>query len=110
MVAIRKPRDIQEKNSVLFSALSGGRDYAERPDFYVPYADEAALQAHHRAYKLDRFLQKYPQHSARAEEIALKNGDSQENLVYLPITGRQDWIAILDSKSNIVGFMKGDGF
>lgn len=109
-VAIRKPRDTQEKNSVLFSALGGGRDYAERPDFYIPYTDEAALQAHRRANKLDYFLQKYPQYSTEAEKIALKTGGSKETLVYLPITGRQDWIAVLNSKASIVGYMKGDGF
>jgi hypothetical protein len=110
IVAIRKPRDAHEKNQVLFSALSGGRDYAERPDFYIPYADDAALQAYSRSKKIESFLEKYPQHSLDAEKIALEIGDSKDNLSYIPIVGRQDWVAILHRKSGIVGYMKGDGF
>lgn len=109
-VAIRKPRDTMEKNSVLFSALGGGRDYAERPDFYIPYTDEAIAQAYHRAKKFKYFLEKHPSRLAEANSIALKINHPLESLVYIPITGRQDWIAILNNKGEIIGHMKGDGF
>ena len=31
-------------------------------------------------------------------------------LVYLPVVGRQDWVAVLDQQAQIQGFLKGDGF
>ncbi len=36
-VAIREPKDANEGQTVLFESLQGGRDYAERPEFYIPY-------------------------------------------------------------------------
>jgi hypothetical protein len=31
-------------------------------------------------------------------------------LRYLPIIARQDWIAVLNTKGEIVGYIQGDGF
>ncbi|MEO5659878.1 MAG: hypothetical protein ABIQ90_08790 [Polaromonas sp.] len=29
---------------------------------------------------------------------------------YLPVTGRQDWVAVLNAQGQIQGFLPGDGF
>ena len=29
---------------------------------------------------------------------------------YLPVMGRQDWVAVLDRQGQIQGFLRGDGF
>lgn len=110
VVAIRKPKDVAEKNMVLFSALNGGRDYGERPDFYIPYAGDAALQSLQKAVPLALFLERYPEHSEEAKKIAMASGVPPEKLVYLPVVGRQEWVAILNDKAAIIGFLKGDGF
>lgn len=110
VVAIRKPKDVAEKNRVMFSALNGGRDYGERPDFYIPYAGDAALQSLERAVPLADFLAKNPEHADEAQKIAAASGLPISGLVYLPVVGRQEWVAILNRRADIVGFLKGDGF
>jgi hypothetical protein len=109
-VAIRSPKDVKEKNTVLFDSLEGGRDYAERPDFYLPYTGEAALRALKRIKPIGPFLQKYPDQAAGAQLIATKLNLPINKLVYLPVIGRQDWIAVIDDRAMIAGFLKGDGF
>ena len=32
---IWSPKDYEEKESVLFASIQGGRDYAQRPEFYI---------------------------------------------------------------------------
>jgi hypothetical protein len=110
LVALRLPKDSQERNSVLFSALSGGADYGERPDFYLPFDDAAALKTLERAKAVKDFLKRYPQQQARMEEIAKRLNQPLEQLRYLPIKARKDWIAVLTPKGHIAEFVPGDGF
>ena len=44
-MALREPKDALERQKVLFESVQGGRDYAERPEFYLPYEGEAALKS-----------------------------------------------------------------
>lgn len=108
--AIREPKDLNEKNTVLFESIQGGRDYGERPDFYIPYEGAAALKILKRARPLEPFLQKYPLQRTSAQEFASKAGLRLELLLYLPVVARQEWVAILDDKGMVIGFLKGDGF
>ena len=109
-VAIREPKDAAERNKVLFESVQGGRDYAERPEFYLPYEGAAALKALQRAKPLAAFLDKQPSQRSAAAEMAASKGLDMAQLVYLPVVGRQDWVAVLDQKAQIQGFLKGDGF
>jgi hypothetical protein len=108
--AIREPKDSDEKNTVLFESIQGGRDYGERPNFYIPYEGAAALKSLKRARPLEAFLQKFPLQRVAAQGLADKAGLRMELLNYLPVVARQEWIALLDDKGMIVGFLKGDGF
>lgn len=109
-VAIRDPKDIEEKNKVMFDALQGGRDYAERAEFYLPYEGDAALKSLQRAKPLTVFLDKQPLQRSAAAGLATSKGLNMAQLVYLPVMGRQDWVAVLDQQGQIQGFLKGDGF
>mgnify|MGYP001554671676 CR=1 FL=1 len=109
-VAIRSPKDVKEKNKVLFESVEGGRDYAERPEFYLPYEGAAALKALQRAKPLAVFLDKQPSQRSAAADLAASKGLDMAQLVYLPVVGRQDWVAVLDQQAQIQGFLKGDGF
>ena len=109
-VALRRPESVEEKNAVLFEAIEGGRDYAERPEFYIPYEGDAALGSLRRAKPLDLFFQKYPDQKTAAEKIASDRGSNLAEWRYLPVVGRQDWVALLDSQGQIQGFLRGDGF
>lgn len=109
-VSIRPPKSEQERNDVLFEAVQGGRDYAQRPDFYIPYDGAAGLKALKRARPLSLFLEKYPPQQNAARSLAIDKGLDMGGLRYLPVVGRQDWIAVLDPQGQIVGFLSGDGF
>ena len=109
-VAIRPPASIEEKNKVMFDAVQGGRDYAERPEFYLPYEGEAALKSLNRAKPLAVFLQKQPSQEKVAREMVAEKRLDMAQLTYLPVVGRQDWVAVLDAQGQIQGFLKGDGF
>ena len=73
-VAIREPKDAEERQLVLFESLQGGRDYAERPEFYLPYEGAAALKSLQRAKPLAVFLQKQPDQHDAARKLALEKG------------------------------------
>lgn len=108
--AIREPKNSAEKETVMFESIRGGRDYGERPDFYIPYEGVAALKSLKRARSLETFLQKYPLQRPAAQDFASKAGLRLESVKYLPVIARQEWIAMLDDKGKVVGFLKGDGF
>ncbi|MES2951906.1 MAG: TfpX/TfpZ family type IV pilin accessory protein [Pseudomonadota bacterium] len=109
-VAIREPKDADERQTVLFESLQGGRDYAERPEFYLPYEGAAALKSLNRAKPLAVFLQKHPSQETAARTLAAQQGADMAQWLYLPVTARQDWVAVIDKQGQILGFLLGDGF
>lgn len=109
-VAVRAPRDEAERQNVMTQSVQGGRDYAELPDFYLPYEGAAALNALQRAKPLSVFLQKQPGQQAAAQALALAAKANLSQWLYLPVVARQDWVAVLDKQGLIQGFLKGDGF
>ena len=110
VVAIREPKDSKERDKVLFESVQGGPDYAERPEFYLPYEGAAALKSLLRAKPLAVFLQKRPEQQSSAKALAADKGADVAQWMYLPVVARQDWIAVLDKQGQILGFLKGDGF
>ena len=110
VVGIREPKDSKEREKVMFDAVEGGRDYAERPEFYVPYTAAAAAKALIKAKPLSVFLQKQPDQKIAATELASNKGADISQWLYLPVVARQDWVAVLDKQGQIQGFLKGDGF
>ena len=109
-VAIREPRDAQERQTVMFESVQGGRDYGERPEFYLPYEGAAALKSLERAKPLAVFLQKQLGQQDAARKLALEKGADMGQWQYLPVIARQDWVAVLDQQGQIQGFLRGDGF
>lgn len=110
VVAIRAPKNDEERNKVLSQSVAGGRDYAQRPEFYISHTGTDALKSLRRARPLAQFLQKYPDQKRAGEKLAhIKNADIAQ-LLYLPVVAREDWIAVLDKQGTIKGFLKGDGF
>lgn len=110
LVSIRAPKDENERQQVLAESVQGGRDYAERPDFYLPYDSAAEIRSVKRAKPISVFLQKYPLQNAAAQDMADKKHVVLDDLMYSPVVGRQDWVAVLNKQGRILGFLKGDGF
>jgi hypothetical protein len=109
-VALRDPKNKKERETVLFESLQGGRDFAERPEFYLPYEGANAQKSFGRAKPLADFLQKQPLQQVAATELAGKKGADIAQWMYLPVVAREDWVAVLDKQGQIQGFLKGDGF
>ena len=109
-VGIREPNSPQEREKVMFESVQGGRDYAQRPEFYLPYAGAASLKSLERAKPLASFLEKHPEQQPKARKLAVERQTDIAQWFYLPVVARQDWIAVLDKQGQIQGFLKGDGF
>lgn len=109
-VALRDPASSEERNRVMLESVQGGRDYAERPEFYLPYEGTNALKSLRLAKPLPSFLEKYPSQVDVASKLAGQKRANITDWVYLPVIARQDWVAVLDKQGQIQGFLKGDGF
>lgn len=109
-VAIREPVDSKERETVLFESLLGGRDYGERPNFYIPYGPESAKKLMARARPMDAFLANYPDQQPAFDAIATGLGVAPGMVKYVPVAARQSWVALVDPQGKIIGFLKGDGF
>lgn len=110
VVGTRTPKDSSERKEVLLDSLFGGRDYSQRPDFYVPYDADYQNKAIGRAQNINAFVARYPESSEEISRVLNKYGIALENAKYLPVLHKQEWIAILDPDGRILGFTPGDGF
>jgi len=110
VVGIRRPSDEQERRTVLLESVVGGRDFAERPTFYVPYEGSARLNALDRAKPLGSFLDKYPAQRMVATNLLSGKGLELSCCRYLPIVGRADWVGVLGKDGQLIGFLPGDGW
>lgn len=110
LVGTRKARDMVEYTEVLAESMKGGRDFAQRPDFYVAYDDSYALSAMQRARPVGIFLERFPERSDEISSVLLGAGASIDETLFLPVVHREDWIALIDKAGRILGFARGDGF
>jgi hypothetical protein len=97
-----------EREKVMFEAVQGGKDYGERPSFYTPYDVAQAAKAFAKAKPLADFFKKYPKKQADIDKLHIAASEGQFR--YLPIIARQDWVAVLNPKGEIVAYVQGDGF
>lgn len=110
VVGIRDPKSSEERKDVLLDSVFGGRDYSQRPEFYVPYDSAYQSKALARARPLKKFVDLYPETGAEAMDILKRAGLLLEEAVFLPVLHKQEWIAVLDKQAKIIGFLPGDGF
>jgi hypothetical protein len=109
-VGIRAPKDSKERRDVMLESVGGGRDYSQRPDFYLPYDTSYQSKALVRTKPLKSFLDRYPQVEKEAMAILNTNSIDIDAARFLPVIHKQDWVAVLDASARIVGFLPGDGF
>lgn len=109
-VGIRNVHNAQERNDVMLESALGGRDYSQRPEFYVPYDAAYQAKALARAKPLSMFTARYPAMAADAAALLGKHGVAVDEALFLPVVHRQDWVAVLNRSARILGFLPGDGF
>jgi hypothetical protein len=104
----------EEREKVMFESVQGGRDYGERPGFYVAYDAVQAIKTYAKARPLENLLKKLPTKQADIAKLqtlsAANTAASLAQWRYLPVLARQDWVAVLNEQGQIVGYVQGDGF
>lgn len=110
IVGIRDPLDPKERQDILFESVFGGRDYSQRPEFYVPYDGAYKEKSLKRSRPLKNFLEKYPEKAHEAARILKPQGLGVSEAVFLPVLHKQDWVAMLNKSGDVLGFLPGDGF
>jgi hypothetical protein len=100
----------EKRQKVMVESFQGGRDYGERPGFYVAYDAAQVPKTYAKAKPLENFLKKHPGKQAEIDKLQAQAGAEAKQLRYLPIMARQDWVAVLNTKGAIVGYVQGDGF
>ena len=108
-VGLREPT-IKEHNQVLFDSVAGGRDYSQRPEFYIPYDAAYGSKALARAKPLKAFTSHYPATANAAADMLTLRSVALDDASFLPVPYRQAWVAVLDKSGRILGFLPGDGF
>lgn len=109
-VGIRDPITSKERQDVMLESTFGGRDYSQRPEFYIPYGLAYLPKAMARAKPLESFLKQYPESSGEVADLLHKHDLAIGKAVFLPVLHKQEWIAVLDPSAKIIGFVAGDGF
>ena len=94
----------------MFESALGGRDFGERPEFYIAYEHEQALKALKRAKPLADFLKKQPLRQKEVEDLLREKNLQLSESSYLPVVSKQDWTTVLNKNGQIQGFVHGDGF
>lgn len=110
VVATRAPVSADERQTVMFESIQGGRDFGERPNFYIPYEGSTAAKSAERAKPLASFLQKHPTQLTAAKKLADRKQADVAKWLYVPIISRVDWVAVINIDGQIQGYLKGDGF
>jgi hypothetical protein len=110
LVGTRAPRDAREKSLILFEAMQGGRDFAQRPDFYLPYDDAYAPVVLSRSKSLVALVEMFPALNLEIEGILKQAGVPMSTAWYVPVVHRQNWVAIVDARAKILGYVRADTF
>lgn len=97
----------EEREKVMFESVQGGRDYGERPSFYAKYD---GIKAYEKAKPIGDFVKKHPARQDDLNKLVGSSAQAAAQWRYLPVIARQDWVAVLDAKGEIVGYLQGDGF
>ena len=110
LLGSRNPRGSDESNDALFMALKSGVDRAQRPLFWIPYADSIA-EVLARARPVSLLLQKRPEVAADISAALKALNLAEADTKFLPIMGRGgDWVVLINPKGELVHYVKTEGF
>lgn len=110
VVGIRAPLNPEEREKVLFESLMGRADYVQRIEFYIPYDDAYRKKVLERTRSVTTLLAAYSHLESDIKNMARQSNLAVDELVFLPVIHRQDWVVIMDGSARILGFLPGDGF
>lgn len=109
-VGTRKAHDGEEAFQSMTLGLAGVSP-AMRPDWWRPWSEaEGAIRA--KAQPVTALIARRPQDADVLHQAVQATGRKEEHLTYLPLTTRKvkEWVVLLDSDLNAVGYAPVDGF
>ena len=109
-VGTRRAANATEMMESVDLGLSGISS-AMRPGWWTPWDDQrSAMKA--RAKPLSELTARRPQDAQALRDAAKATGADPAALFYLPLTSRKvkEWVALLDTGMNVVGYAPVDGF
>lgn len=110
LVGLRDFASQEERIAITLESVQGGRDIGERPEFYKSYSEQMRKNSYILARPIEPFLKRYPQKALWIQALPKLHGVDYRHLRYLPVLGRQDWVAILLPDGQILDMLPGDGF
>ncbi len=99
LAAAERPTDIEERNNILFGAISGGKDLDRIPKYYVPFENqtEALLK---RTKPLEKLLRREDEGKELIEREVSKHSKSVKQFGFVPLVARKFDMAMLVDKSS----------
>lgn len=109
-VGLRKARNNDEHLQSLQLSLLGVSP-SMRPDWWLPF-DAVSAQLMHRARPIKNLIKMRSKDTRALEEAVLATRVPEDQLRFLPLTSSKslDWIALLNTEGEIVGYANVDGF
>jgi hypothetical protein len=108
-LAVRESRPGQERNESIFMAVLKGVDTSQRPSFWMPYHDRRQ-QAFEKARPLRELIRRYPAEADGLLASVASAGLREENVRFLPVIARGDWVALLRPNGDVIDFARLDGW
>lgn len=109
-VAVREPYSSEESLESIEASLQG-LSPAMRPGWWRPF-DEALPALNQRAKPLAELIVLRPEAKVLLQDAAERSSRSFNELRYLPLTSSKaaDWVALIDSSGQMVGYAQVDAF
>lgn len=106
LVGARLPEESEALNALTFESISGGRDLAQMPQYYLPY-EQLSGDALKRARDLSEVGLKDKSDMAELEALLTQYTLELSEVGYLPVQARrQDYIAIISKRDGgIAGYL-----
>lgn len=99
IITAKTPSTAEDRNEILLSAIAGGDDLPQLPQYYVPYPDQT-MQVIKRIQSLEKLS---PLNKDKEDELSLlfsKYASSHGRVGFLPLKGRaKDLTVIVDKDS-----------
>jgi len=111
LIGTRRPKDAADQLNAMMGSAQGF-EISARPDWWQAY-ELSRPDAQKRMKPLaGLYAASAPAQQALLDASSLKSGLPMSALYYLPMTGqkREDYIALLDTQGNIIGYANIDGF
>jgi hypothetical protein len=99
VIAARSPDDTEARNKVLFSALAGGDDLPQLPQYYVPYADQKE-QVQERIHPLEELKLFNKERGGEIAALIAKYSLIKDGIGYLPLKGKVADLTVIVRKDS----------